>query len=172
VGERQGGAGLGVTRSARTSRQGRSVGPGISAILDDVKRRQMSILVPRPRQALDGTQYGGTQPTDISRINRRSYWSRSCPAARSSRDESVTTVAASDPAACADRCGVGGLLGGLDSASPAVTDSHVTRSITTRRVCLASDLLDKLKSYQRDGSPTYRLTSSSTSVSSLMQAAS
>jgi hypothetical protein len=111
----------------------------------------MSILVPRPRQALDGTQYGGTQPTDISRINRRSYWSRSCPAARSSRDESVTTVAASDPAACADRCGVGSLLGGLDSASPAVTESHVTRSITTRRVCLAGDLLDKSKSYQRSG---------------------
>jgi hypothetical protein len=128
------------------------VGPGISAILDDVKRRRMSILVPRPRQALDGTQYGGTQPTDISRINRRSYWSRSRPAARSSRDESVTTVAASDPAACADRCGVG-LLGGLDSASHAVTESQVTRSITTRRVCLAGELLDKSKSYQRWSSP-------------------
>jgi len=109
----------------------------------------MSILVPRPRQALDGTQYGGTQSTDISRINRRSYWSRSCPAALSAGDESVTNVSAYDPAACADRCRVGGLLGGLDSASHAVTDSQVTRSITTRRVCLAGELLDKSKSYQR-----------------------
>jgi hypothetical protein len=128
------------------------VGPGISAILDGVKRRRESTLVPRPRQALDGAQYGGTQPTDISRINRRSYWSRSCPAASSSRDESVTNVAADDPAACADRCEVGGLLGGLDSASHAVTESQVERSIKTRRVCLAGDLLDKSKSYQRQAS--------------------
>jgi len=28
------------------------------------------------RQARDGTQYGGTQSTDISRINRRPYWLR------------------------------------------------------------------------------------------------
>jgi len=28
------------------------------------------------RQARDGSQYGGTQPTDISRINRRHYWPR------------------------------------------------------------------------------------------------
>ena len=33
------------------------MGPGISAILDDVKRRRESTLVPRPRQALDGAQY-------------------------------------------------------------------------------------------------------------------
>ena len=125
------------------------MGPGISAILDGVKRRRKSTLVPRPRQALDGAQYGGTQPTDISRINRRSYWSRSCPAASSSRDESVTTVAAYDPAACADRCEVGGLLGGLDSASHAVTESQVARSIKTRLVCLAGESLDKSKSYQR-----------------------
>jgi hypothetical protein len=105
------------------------VGPGFSAILDGVKRRRESTLVPRPRQALDGAQYGGTQPTDISRINRRSYWSRSCPAARSSRDESVPTVAPSDPAACADRCGVGGLLGGLDDASHAVKESQFVGSI-------------------------------------------
>jgi hypothetical protein len=26
------------------------------------------------RQARDGSQYGGTQSTDISRINRRHYW--------------------------------------------------------------------------------------------------
>ena len=103
------------------------MGPGISAILDDVKRRRRSILVPRPRQALDGTQYGGTQPTDISRITRRSYWSRSCPGASSARDESVTNVSAHDAAACADRCRVGGLLGGLDGASHAVTESQVDR---------------------------------------------
>ena len=98
------------------------MGRGISAILDGVKRRRESTLVPRPRQALDGAQYGGTEPTDISRINRRSYWSRSCPAASSSPDESDTKVAPSDPAACADRCWVGGLLGGLDGASHAVTE--------------------------------------------------
>lgn len=44
--------------------------------LDDVKRRLRSTLVPRPRPAPDGSQYGGTQPTNISRINRRQYWSR------------------------------------------------------------------------------------------------
>jgi hypothetical protein len=112
----------------------------------------MSILVPRPRQALDGTQYGGTQPTDISRINRRSYWSRSCPATLSAGDESLTNVSAYDPATCADRCAVGGLLGGLDSASHAVTESQVTRSITTKRVSFAGELLDKSKSYQRRAS--------------------
>ena len=117
------------------------MGPGISAILDDVKRRRESTLVPRPRQALDGAQYGGTQPTDISRINRRSYWSRSCPAASSSRDESVTTVAPADPAACADRCGVGGLLGGLDGASHTPSPrANSSDPITTRRVCLARDV--------------------------------
>ena len=71
VGDREGGPAPVVTRSPPTPRQGRGVGPGISAILDDVKRRRESTLVPRPRQALDGAQYGGTQPTDISRINRR-----------------------------------------------------------------------------------------------------
>lgn len=33
-----------------------------------------SLLV--PRKALDGVQYGGNQPTDISEINRRVYWPR------------------------------------------------------------------------------------------------
>jgi hypothetical protein len=32
----------------------------------------------------DGPQYGGTQPTDISRINRRQYWCRLCSVARTS----------------------------------------------------------------------------------------
>jgi hypothetical protein len=49
-----------------------------------------STLVPRPRQALDGLQYGGTQPTDISRINRRCYWSRSCPVAPMILNETQT----------------------------------------------------------------------------------
>ena len=53
------------------------------------------------------------------------------------------------PAACADRCWVGGLLGGLDGASHAITESEVARSIKTRRVCLARESLDKSKSYQR-----------------------
>ena len=76
MGDREGGPAPGVTRSPPTPRQGRGVGPGIGAILDDVKRRRKSTLVPRPRQALDGSQYGGTQSTDISRINRRHYWPR------------------------------------------------------------------------------------------------
>jgi len=42
-------------------------------------RRLRPTLVPRVRKALDGTQYGGNQPTDISRINRRLYWPRLCP---------------------------------------------------------------------------------------------
>ena len=83
MGDREGGATGGVTTIASTPRQGRGVGPGISAILDDVKRRRTSTLVPRPRQALDGSPYGGTHPTDISRINRRCDWSHSCPAAGS-----------------------------------------------------------------------------------------
>ena len=49
--------------------------------LDDVKRRLRPTLVPRVRQARDGSQYGGTQSTDISGINRRYYWSRPCPTA-------------------------------------------------------------------------------------------
>jgi hypothetical protein len=50
--------------------------PSFRATLDDVKRRLRPILVPRARRARDGSQYGGTQSTDISRINRRSYWLR------------------------------------------------------------------------------------------------
>ena len=52
---------------------------------------------------------------------------------------------ASDPAACADRCRVGGLLGGLDGASHIAT----VRPVTTQLVCLVPDSLDKSKSYQR-----------------------
>jgi hypothetical protein len=43
--------------------------------LDGVKR-PAGILGPRARQTPDGRQSGGTQPTDISRINRRMYWLR------------------------------------------------------------------------------------------------
>jgi hypothetical protein len=48
--------------------------------LDGVKRRKET-LVPRSRQAPDGPKEGGSQPTDISVINRRSYWLRlfRCP---------------------------------------------------------------------------------------------
>ena len=52
----------------------RGAGPVFRAIHDDVRRRLRSTLVPRVRQARDGSQYGGTQTTDISRINRRKYW--------------------------------------------------------------------------------------------------
>jgi hypothetical protein len=34
------------------------------------------MLVPRVRQAPDGRKEGGSQPTDISKINRRHYWLR------------------------------------------------------------------------------------------------
>ena len=81
----------GVTRIARPRGRAGAWAPVCSAILDDVKRRRESTLVPRPRQALDGSQYGGTQPTDISRINRRSYWSRSCPAVSSPRTSDTRT---------------------------------------------------------------------------------
>ena len=38
--------------------------------------RPPGTLVPRMRQAPDGGKEGGTQPTDSSVINRRSYWLR------------------------------------------------------------------------------------------------
>ena len=129
MGDREGGATGGVTTIAPTPRQGRGVGPGIRAILDDVKRRRESTLVPRPRQARDGSQYGGTQPTDISRINRRCYWSRSCPAAWSPPGEIGYADRAWDPAACADRAWVGGLLGGLNAASHTATERQCVKSV-------------------------------------------
>ena len=55
----------------------------------------------------------------------------------------------SDPAACADRYWVGGLLGGLDDASHIATVRPFVRPITTRPVCFVPDSLDKSKSYQR-----------------------
>jgi hypothetical protein len=38
--------------------------------------RPAGILVPRVRQAPDGRQEGGHEPTASSRINRRIYWLR------------------------------------------------------------------------------------------------
>jgi hypothetical protein len=49
--------------------------PGDGATLVSVMRLRQS-LVSRPRQAPDGHKYGGTQPTNISMINRRGYWLR------------------------------------------------------------------------------------------------
>src|SRR5438093_5942526 len=49
--------------------------PGDGATLVSVKRLRQ-ILVSRPRQAPDGHKQGGTQPTNISMINRRGYWLR------------------------------------------------------------------------------------------------
>src|SRR5881396_2666397 len=49
--------------------------PGDGATLVGVKRLRQ-ILVSRPRQAPDGHKQGGTQPTNISMINRRGYWLR------------------------------------------------------------------------------------------------
>ena len=49
--------------------------PRCGVILGSVKRPQ-GMLVPRVRQAPDGGKEGGSQPTDISVINRRFYWLR------------------------------------------------------------------------------------------------
>jgi hypothetical protein len=141
VGDREGGPTGGVDTIASTPRQGRGVGPGIGAILDDVKRRRESTLVPRPRQALDGSQYGGTQPTDISRINRRCYWSRSCPAAGSHSRSIGCADRASDLAALCGPLMGGGLLGGLDVPFASVTESSMTRGASRRPVCLVRDFL-------------------------------
>ena len=50
-------------------------GPGDGATLVSVTRLRQT-LASRPRQAPDGHKYGGTQPTNISMINRRGYWPR------------------------------------------------------------------------------------------------
>jgi hypothetical protein len=47
--------------------------PRCGAILARVRRRRYT-RVPRPRPAPDGRQSGGTQPPDISMINRRDDW--------------------------------------------------------------------------------------------------
>ena len=93
-----------LSRVIDSQELGRDVGPDIGATLDDVKRRLRSTLVPRPRQAPDGSQYGGTQSTDISRINRRQYRSRL---------SSAPGPHASDSAACADRS-----MGGRSARRP------------------------------------------------------
>jgi hypothetical protein len=49
--------------------------PRCGVTLDRVTR-PAGILVPRVRQAPDGRQSGGHEPTDISRINRRIDWLR------------------------------------------------------------------------------------------------
>jgi hypothetical protein len=49
--------------------------PRFGATLGGVKRLSIT-LVPRARQAPDGHKSGGTQPTDISKINRRDDWLR------------------------------------------------------------------------------------------------
>ena len=47
--------------------------PRVGAILGGVERLQET-RVPRARQVPDGHKSGGTQPTDISMINRRDDW--------------------------------------------------------------------------------------------------
>ena len=49
--------------------------PGDGATLVSVTRLRQT-LASRPRQAPDGHKYSGTQPTNISMINRRGYWLR------------------------------------------------------------------------------------------------
>jgi len=78
VGHRQGGATPGVTTGSESTARPEAR-PRFGAPLGGVPRRRRPTLVPSVRQALDGPQYGGSQPTDISRINRRHYWPRLCP---------------------------------------------------------------------------------------------
>ena len=147
MGHRQGGADPGVTRShgprgragawAPVSAQSSTALRGDASrpsCLDRGRRStEHSTVVPNPRISA-GSTVGLTGPAPA--LPRRQL-ATNRPRRR-----------ALDPAACADRCWVGGLLGGLDGASHAVTESQVARSIKTRRVCLAAELLDKSKSYQ------------------------
>lgn len=71
VGDREGRADAGLTRLVHPVASTSRCGHGIRAILDGVERRLRPTLVPRMRQARDGSQSGGAQPTDLSRINRR-----------------------------------------------------------------------------------------------------
>jgi hypothetical protein len=50
--------------------------PGEGATLVGVTRLRRQTLVSRPRQAPDGHEQGGSQPTNISMSNRRGYWLR------------------------------------------------------------------------------------------------
>ena len=52
--------------------------PRCGVTLDGVKRLQHT-LVPRARQAPDGRKEGGSQPTDISMINRRLFLAPALP---------------------------------------------------------------------------------------------
>jgi hypothetical protein len=63
---------LGGTLSALDGKQPRG-----GARLASVTRLQQT-REPRSRQAPDGRQYGGPQPTEISVINRRDDWLRLC----------------------------------------------------------------------------------------------
>jgi len=54
-----------------------------------------------------------------------------------------------DPAACADRCWVGGLLGGLDGASHTATERQCVKSVHDKIRVSRRCFLDKPKSYQR-----------------------
>ena len=76
VGDREGGAAHGIASPPEFSGRRRGAAPVYRVALVHVKRRRQSILVPRSRQARDGSQSGGTQPTDLSRINRRCDWPR------------------------------------------------------------------------------------------------
>jgi hypothetical protein len=52
--------------------------PRFGATLDGVKRLKQT-LEPRARQAPDGHKEGGSQPTDISMINRRLFLAPALP---------------------------------------------------------------------------------------------
>jgi len=55
-------------------RRRRSHGEGVTLV--GVTRLREQILASRPRQAPDGHEQGGTQPTNTSMSNRRGYWLR------------------------------------------------------------------------------------------------
>src|SRR5262249_57604881 len=60
--------------------------PRCGVALDGVKRLKQT-LVPRARQAPDGRKEGGSQSTDISRINRRLFLAPPLPMHAGQKDE-------------------------------------------------------------------------------------
>jgi len=70
--------------------------PRGGATLDGVKRPP-GRLVPRARQAPDGGQAGGTQPTERSRINRRLFLAPACPMHRGQKNHEDLKKSAANP---------------------------------------------------------------------------
>lgn len=102
-------------------------------------RRVSAGIIPVPHDGADHVDFSGREESSVC---------TACSDFCSTREVDASASESSHPAARADRWWVGGLLGRLDGASHATTESQVARPITTRWVCLARELLDKSKSYQ------------------------